>query len=164
MLDLVYQQWAKLLVIFLLILIGTLLTRQATASAGTEPKTLSRDLEPVVVKSSQVVALSGTPTEDIFVYIYTGTGWEGQIPMQVDEIASDGSYLAVENGLPDSNDEIVFMAGDLGNRAPDTEPLTAMLPISNTWYEIQVMDPTDPDKKGWGLYRSLQRLSFHREC
>lgn len=104
--------------------------------------TLDRDLEPVIVKS----VFSGVPVDEIFVYREIGSAWE-QIPFQIDEVTVSGSYTNLEDGLMDSNDEVVFMAKDLGDQA--TTSIMMSLPISLTWYEIEVTDPLSPTKKGW---------------
>jgi len=153
----------RLAILFaLLCLIGVTvgLTGQTVAGITTQAKTLDRDLEPVIITGAKVAFLSGTPVEHLFVYTYTGTGWGGQIPIQVDEVTATGSYTTTEDGLLDANDEIVLMAQDLGDQAPDTTWLTSTLPISSTWYELGVSDPTDPAKKGWVyLVRSSQLVS-----
>lgn len=124
------------------------------AGAG-EVKTLDRNLEPVVIEGNEAASLIGSPVGHLFVYTSNGTAWGGQIPVQVDEITMSGHYTAAEDGLLDANDEIVFMAKDLGDRAPNPASLTTTLPISATWYEIEVSDPLSPTKKGWAyLVRS----------
>ncbi len=154
MTDYIHKRFLVLLILLVLIVISIESIGQAIAAVS-EPKTLDRNLEPVVVKGADVASLIGTPVQHLFVYTYTGVAWGGQIPFQVDEVTASGSYTTVEDGLLDANDEIVFMAMDLGDRAPSTEPLMATLPISATWYEIEVSDPTDPAKKGWAyLVRS----------
>jgi hypothetical protein len=124
--------------------------------AAGEPKTLDRDLEPVVIQGIQVNALIGAPVQHLFVYTFTGSGLAERIPVQVDEVTASGNYTGSEDNLLDANDEIIFMAKDLGNRATDTTLLTSStLPISPTWYEIEVTDPLSPTKKGWAyLVRS----------
>lgn len=123
--------------------------------AAGEPKTLDRNLEPVIIQGIQVNALIGAPVQHLFVYTFTGSGLAERIPVQVDEITSSGNYSGSEDNLLDANDEIIFMAKDLGNRATDTTLLTSTLPISPTWYEIEVTDPLSPTKKGWAyLVRS----------
>ncbi len=129
----------------------------AQASAGHEDAfpaqavaTLDRDWEPVIVTGT----FSGAPVNEIFVYRAVGGGWE-QIPFQVDELTASGSYTLTEDGQLDANDEIVFMAGDLGDEA--TTSITTSLPISIPWYQIEVTDPLNPAKKGWAyLVRSSQ--------
>jgi hypothetical protein len=144
----------RLLVLFValtLIIVSVVLTGQAIADVtaqANQTKTLSRDLEPVFVKGSQVAALLGTPVDDLFVYTFSGNSLSGQIPVQVDERTAGGSYKAVGDGQLDPEDEIVFMAVDLGDQPADMSALTG-LPISATWYEIEVTDPLSPTQKGW---------------
>lgn len=124
------------------------------AQAGA-PKTLTRNLEPVVIKGSQVAQLLGAPADDLFVYTFAGNNLAGQIPVQVDKITAAGAYTVTQPALLAANDEIVFMAGDLGDRPAGTLLLTQTLTISPTWYEITVTDPLDPAKQGWAyLVRS----------
>ncbi len=134
-------------------LLGRIIANVA-AGAG-QVKTLDRNLEPVVIEGNKVASLIGSPVSYLFVYTYNGVTWGGQIPIQVDEITINGDYTAVEDGLLDADDEIVFMAKDLGDHAPNPASLTATLPISDAWYEIEVTDPLSPTKKGWAyLVRS----------
>ncbi len=147
-----------LLIPLVLLVVSMGLAGQTIAGATAEIKTLDRDLEPVIIKGAGVGLLRGTPVEHLFVYTYTGTDWGGQIPSQVDKITASGGYTSTGGNL-NNNDEIVFMAKDLGDRAPDTEPLTATLPISNAWYEIEVSDPLSPTKKGWAYLVRSNELS-----
>jgi len=114
------------------------------AQAG-QTRTLDRDLEPVVVKGSQVPALDGAPLGQLFVYKYSGNNRIGPIPAQVDEVTSGGDYTASEGNGLDPNDEIVFMAVDTGDQPSDTSGLGSF----TTWYEIEVVDPLNPAHKGW---------------
>ncbi len=148
-----------LLILLGLIIVSVGLTSRALAGPVTEAKTLNRDLEPVVIKGADIASLIGTPVQHLFIYTYTGTDWGGQIPFQVDEVTASGSYTTTEDGLLDANDEIVFMAKDLGDRAPDTASLIMTLPISATWYEIEVSDPTDPTRRGWAYLVRSSELS-----
>ncbi|MBE7474416.1 MAG: hypothetical protein DPW09_25115 [Anaerolineae bacterium] len=144
------------LLYFWLIVIAVmgLISLNVVQAAG-EQKTLDRNVEPVVVKGIQVKALLNAPIQHLFIYTFTNSGLGGRIPVQVDEVTSAEDYTSSEDGLLDNNDEIVFMAKDLGNRAADTTVLTNTLPISATWYEIKVTDPLEPTKKGWAyLVRS----------
>jgi hypothetical protein len=137
------------------ILVGDAVTDVAAQAQASEAKTLTRDLEPAIVKGAQVTRLVGTPVDDLFVYKFSGDSLSGQIPMQVDEVTASGSYTTTEDSLLDANDEIVFMAMDLGDRPSDFTVLADTLPISATWYEIEVWDPLSPSQKGWAyLVRS----------
>jgi hypothetical protein len=143
-----------LLVLFVtlaLIVVSVVLTGQAIADATTQAsqaKTLDRDLEPVILKGSQVAALIDTPVEDLFVYTFSGNSLSGQIPVQVDERTAGGSYETVGDGQLDPEDEIVFMAADLGDKPANMTELNT-LPISATWYEIEVTNPLSATQKGW---------------
>jgi len=118
------------------------------------PKTLDRDLEPVIVTGAKVPALLGSPVDQLFVYTYTAGMWT-QIPAQVDEVTAAGDYTTTEDSVLDANDEIVLMAMDLGDQAPAGEFITSTLAISDTWYEIEVTNPLDPSDRGWAyLVRS----------
>jgi len=110
------------------------------------PPTMGREMAPVIVQGAALPHLSGAPTDDLFVYAY-GAGGYAQIPFQVDEMVG-GTYTSTVGSPLDDEDELVFMASDLGGR-PDTEDLTATLPISDTWYRLEVTDPLSPTAKGW---------------
>jgi len=127
---------------------GAAATGLAAVDTASTAKTLDRDLEPVVITGTAVSALTGFPLDELFVYVYSGGVWT-QIPAQVDKVTATGAYATSEDGLLDANDEIVFMAKDLSDRAPAGTSLTDVLPISTGWYEIQVTDPTSPTRKGW---------------
>jgi pimeloyl-ACP methyl ester carboxylesterase len=107
-----------------------------------------RSLEPVVVRASSLPQLQGEPVESLFVYAYQADGWV-QIPFQVDEVLATGIISTTEDGLLDANDEIVFMAGDMGFRAPPDQGPEAILPVEPNWYVIEATDPTSPTAKGW---------------
>jgi hypothetical protein len=130
---------------------GVVLVTQASADVTTQAnqtKTLDRNLEPVIVQGSRTAALIGAPVEELYVYKFSGDSLSGPIPAQVDEVTASGSYTTTEDGLLDDNDEIVFMASDLGDQPADTAVLDAW-PFGAGWYEIEVTDPLSPTKKGW---------------
>ncbi|HEY63329.1 MAG TPA: hypothetical protein G4O02_02040 [Caldilineae bacterium] len=118
----------------------------AQAAPPMEATALTRDFEPIIVRGGQAPLLSGAPLDQIFVYREVGGIWE-QIPFQIDELTASGTYTATEDGVWDANDEVVFMAGDLGDRA--TTSIVAALPITGLWYEVEVRDPTNPSQRGW---------------
>jgi len=133
---------------------STLASEDQPVTRIVNTKTLERDVEPVIVRGASVDAFSGIPVNQLILYTYTGSTWL-QIPAQVDEVTAGGSYALIEDGLLDANDEIVFMAKDLGSQAPADSALPAVLPIDLRWYEIEVSDPTSPAGKGWAyLVRS----------
>ena len=132
-----------------------------TVNSAAATHTLSRDLEPVVVNGQVVPQMTGLPIEELFVYVYSGSDWT-QIPAQIDEITASGAYTTTEDGLLDVNDQIAFMARDLGDLAPDEPLLTISLPISDFWYELQVTDPLSPTQQAWAylVHSTVLTTSF----
>lgn len=146
-----------LLVLLALMIMSVALSGQAIADVTSQAKTLDRNEEPVTITGSKVPALLGTSIDDLFVYTFSGNSLNGQIPVQVDEVTATGNYTTTEDGLLDLNDEIVFMAMDLGDQPTDTSALTG-LPISPNWYEIEVIDPLT-GKRGWAYLVSSSALA-----
>jgi hypothetical protein len=120
--------------------------RGPTLNGPVVPPSIERGLEPVVVAGADLPDLAGAPTDSLFVYAYRDGGLQ-QIPFQVDEVVS-GAYAPTEGSPLDADDEVVFMASDLGARLLD-EQFAATLPISPTWYRIEVTDPLSPTAQGW---------------
>ncbi len=117
------------------------------------PAAFSRPLEPVILSGEEIASLDGVPASEISAFAYAASGWQ-QIPMQVDEVNASGAYT-LENGLLDANDEIVFMAMDLGGQAPPTEWISDSASLAHPRLEIRVTDPLSPTAQGWVyLYRS----------
>jgi hypothetical protein len=129
---------------------GVVLPDLVAAQSVTTAKTLDRDLEPVIITGTDVTEFLGVPVDQLFLYAYTEGAFR-PIPVQVDEVTASGDHTATEDGLLDANDEIVFMAKDLGDQAPADSPITSSLPISTDWYGIVVTDPTNPIRRG-GAY------------
>lgn len=119
------------------------------------PLSFSRTLEPVIVTGAEVPLFQGTSVDDIFVYRWTGVTWE-QIPFQVDEVAA-GAYVSVEDGTLDADDEIVFMAQDLGSQAPDA--IANAVSVNGLWYEVEVTNPLNTSEKGWAYVARSSTLS-----
>lgn len=122
----------------------TALTLQQTR-AQSSVSSVDRTAEPVIVNGSQLMAANGAPVSQIFVYAYTNNSW-AQIRFQVDEKDTGGKYVAAEDQLFDTNDELVFMAKDAGERAPDGEliPGEASAPL-----KLGVVNPLNPAARGW---------------
>lgn len=140
-----------LLVVLVTVAMAALFLMVAVLTAAVSGETvnsLERPLEPVIVPGSAVAALTNTPTDELFVYVYQTSNWI-QIPFQIDEIGANGRYTTTEDSLFDTNDEIVMMAPDLGGQPPAQEFITAALPIGSMWYELEVIDPLDTTQKGW---------------
>ena len=115
----------------------------------------TRDWEPVVVRGHAVSGLAGTPTDQILVYAWRD-GQLTQIPHQVDErldrvlegqgdtrfysgtdLENTYDYDGTEDNGLDADDEIVFMAKDAGEQAPEQPSLEG----GSLAYELEVTDP-----------------------
>lgn len=129
----------------------------STAAALSQPKTLERNLEPVVVSGASLPDFSGAPISQLFLYAYREGAWQ-QIPFQFDErgIANnDTSFFIEDDGLLDDNDELVFMARDAGDRTEAFNWIDNEDSFNSIRYEIAVSDPLAQDGKAWAyLYRS----------
>ena len=132
------QRLTLILLVLSTVVVGA--SRAGTPSS----RTLDRDLEPVIVSGAALGAFQGASTDEIFVYGYTAGQWE-QLPAQIDEVSATGTYTTTEDSLLDANDELVFMAMDLGDRAPGPVPAAGV----RKWYEIEVTDPSEPSHQAW---------------
>jgi hypothetical protein len=119
----------------------------AGAAKGPASQATPRDLAPVIVLGSKVPLLQGAPTDELYVYAYRGSALQ-QVPFQVDQVTSGGKYTSAVGEPMGAADEIAFMASDLGAQAP-VLMIQSSLPISATWYQIEVTDPLSPTVKGW---------------
>ena len=137
----------------LLFLFAELLAFAAAQSALARitPTTLGRNLEPIVLKGSAVPELNGIAIDSLHAYVYRADSskWV-PIPFQIDETV-DGDYFTPDDGLLDSNDEIVLYSADFGDRVPDGIWLDDPLARRNYRVEIEARDPLSPDSSaaGW---------------
>jgi len=78
--------------------------------------TLQRPYDVIVVKGSDVPGLVGKLIEDIRLYKYVTVfdAWE-PVPFQIDETDGAGDYFINGDGVFDTEDELVFMAKDMGD-------------------------------------------------
>lgn len=155
-----------------------LLLAATLSAAVIETKTITRLDEAVIVTGNQTTAYYGLQINNtdvtqspnqIFAWAYdSASGWR-QVVFQIDEINNaypnnpppittgnptpchygrGPNHMDADDGLWDSNDELVFMSGDSGDRvsldewAPDAS-------ISAPRYEITVTDPQNTALKGW---------------
>ena len=137
-----------------------ILSFTAASYADIIPKDLlNRKFEPIVVKANSMQALWGLSISQLFLYAYDAdlAAWR-IVPFQIDERNNTtGSYHEVDDGILDSNEEIVFMLKSLGDKVPvdlwrqDTD-LTRIC--------IEVVD-TLRNQKGWVyLYHSASIDDF----
>jgi len=135
------------------IVLSALLAWVPVPAAHGQDAAWTRTREPVVVAGDALAAFDGAPLDDLFVYAYRAGTWE-QIPFQFDEVDATGTYT-VENGLLDANDELVFMALDLGTQAVPWVWIPDTASHANPRYQIAVSDPLDAGQHGWVyVYRS----------
>lgn len=104
---------------------------------------------PVVLTGEQIPPLLGDPAMPISAFSVQGAHMR-PIPIQVDRRGSDGRYEfddvqsgkpSVVNVLLDDNDEMVFMASDLGDKLP------ANIPEENSLVELAITDPVDGSQR-----------------
>jgi len=115
-------------------------------------RSLDRFPDPVVIRGEILARLAGRPLEGLRLLAWEG-GEPAAIPFQVDEYTEDGRKVLPRgaennreegNGLLGPQDELVFMAHDLGDRAPREQ----WPPAAREGLEIQVTDPLN-DRRGW---------------
>lgn len=143
------RSWIALIAIVLVLLAATPQRSVARAPASLP---VERGTQPVVITGAFV----GQPNNQVFVYRWTGSAWE-QLPFQIDEISSANQPVSTDDGQIDADDQIVFLAQDLGVAAPDS-PVDS-LPIDDTaWYSVRVVDPLD-NSEGWAYIVRSDTLS-----
>ena len=118
------------------------------ASAGEKEKNLARTYDPILIVGEKAPSLKGVPVDSLALFVWRD-GSPVQIPFQVDEKTPNGHYVfahyfknsEIDDGLLDANDEMVFMAADMGSR-----------PANITWPKgatdcVEII-ATDPDDGG----------------
>lgn len=123
-----------------------LLATSIVACAAPKTKSFSRQADPVIIKGEKLTPLLGKPIANIRLYASNGKSMT-PIPFQIDERNDDGSLVFPfgpkpsadsDNGLLDKNDELVFMAMDLGPGAAKKKIFPAGWSKA---VEIKVSDP-----------------------
>ncbi len=127
-----------------------------------EPRTLTRTVDTVVVSGPALGrSLLGTPKERLRVYACRA-GFMVPVPFQIDERDQEGRYCwtggakdsrrhDADRGKLDSNDELVVLARQAGDRA--TALSLAMVPGHDAVQEIELRDPVDGGKAWVYLFR-----------
>jgi hypothetical protein len=122
----------------------------------------SRTLEPVVIEGSQFPLFTNVRISNLWAYTKMNGFWV-QIPLQIDEVTLLGDY-ATENGRLDSNDELVFMAMDLGQKASAGDWIWNDASRDYPRYEIKVTNPLNPTEIGYVyIYRSNTVTASHED-
>jgi hypothetical protein len=122
------------------------------AAHGAQIKTVARQSDPVVVTGQQLADMNGISISHCGLYSMLG-GAMRPVPFQIDEKNKDGVMTLTgptgkpvnpDDGLWDANDELVFMARDLGNRASGGNMPAGCKRV----VEIACADPVAGDE-GW---------------
>ncbi len=147
----------RLLVLLLLVLLSLPLgTVRALALDGSDSeegasvaiavRTLTRTVDPVIVQGKELPGMRGRPLAGLRAFALRDGRLEA-IPYQIDEFDEKGRITCPEGKDPrkdedeghlDSNDEVVVMAADLGDKAPRRVFPTDARAAS----EVRVQDPT----------------------
>ncbi len=121
----------------------------------------ARDYEPIVITGNDMPEFVHTNISDLYVYSYNASesAWN-QIPFQFDEKDQSNDFLdEKKNGLFNFNDELIFMAKDMGDKAPPESWIDDETSKQFDRVEISVTDTTDNDRQGWVyIYRSTSEL------
>ena len=130
------------------ILVGVLMLSSTPEQPKAAVQAWTRTLEPVIVTGSQLPLFNNVVLGDLFVYAYNGSTWS-VVPFQFDEVNTGGSFVPNENGRLDANDQLVFMAADLGVMATAYEWPDDVNSKSHSRYEVHVTNPLSPSEEGW---------------
>ncbi len=114
-------------------------------------KSIARTEDPVIVLGERVKDLMGSCPGNLSLMKYQD-GEYHPVPFQIDERHEDGSLVfpngriasTDSNPLFDANDELIFMANDLGDKAPSKKWPQGV----DTGMEILVVDPVT-NSTGW---------------
>lgn len=114
----------------------------AVWTAGAHGST-TRYADPIVIPGDELAGLDGVPCEAITVWLRHHDTWQ-RVLAQVDERDAGGLYTAAEDGLLDTNDELVFVLGDLGEKALD-DAWPPDLQQAGPRIEAKITDPLDDE-------------------
>ncbi len=129
--------------------------------------------EPKVLWGDKLSAFYGYPVNEIYLYAWDEAqqSWR-MMPYQIDErirtnnpfndenlrhfYSIPNSYgIALDDGLLDSDDELVFMIKDMGDRAPEKKWLDNEASKAFSRIELAASDPYDPSRIAYAyLFRS----------
>ncbi len=115
-----------------------------------------RDYETILVRGNQLPQLLNVSINQLFLYSFNQqlNLWQ-QITFQIDEKDGGSSYFITPNQVLDSNDEILFMAYNAGDKAFSYQWIEDENSRNYLRYEIEISDPLSPeDKKYVYVYRS----------
>ncbi|MBC7187142.1 MAG: hypothetical protein H5U38_08925 [Calditrichaeota bacterium] len=159
--------------------VGVLLCGLLVAQLSGQQLYQERRYEPVVIKHREMPIWEDLPIEQLYLYAYDAwTGVWRPMPFQIDEVyntadpckpevaearrdfyvqvGSANVIAADANPAFDADDELVFLVGDMGDRAPDDAWLDDPDARQHRRWEIEVADPLNPS---WRCYAYLYQSS-----
>ena len=154
-----------------LILLGACTTR------AQELRTLDREWQPIVLPCYSIPEIDSVQVENIHLYAYNATSdtWS-KMPFQIDEKtfgpnplnesdtiwvyfpemwASDSTLPTQHDGLFHDHDELVFMARDLGDKAPNNKWIDDIEARTNPRLELIITDPLNTNQKAYAYVYQL---------
>ena len=112
-----------------------------------QTNSVNRDHDAIIISGEMLATFDGALLSELFLYSFDEQSKTfTQIPFQFDERDISGSFFITDDGLLDDNDELVFMASDLGDRDPADPPaapgnwLTDVISMTNPRVEISATD------------------------
>ena len=111
-------------------------------NAFSQNNSIDREHDAIVISGEMLATFAGAPIGDLFLYSFDNQSKTfAQIPFQFDErgiSGTDTSFFIADDGFLDANDELAFMACDLGDRS-----------------FIWIADPNSTSNPNISLYLSL---------
>jgi len=115
-----------------------------------QTNSVNRDHDPIIISGEMLATFDGALLSELFLYSFDDQSKTfTQIPFQFDErgvSGTDTSFFITDDGLLDDNDELVFMACDLGDKDPANPPiapghwLSDVISMTNPRVEISAID------------------------
>lgn len=137
------------LVLFLFFIKDNASTESISLPSSPQKRTLTRRYDVIKIRGDFLSPFDNVPIQQLRLLAFKN-GEITPIPFQIDErdptgklVMSKGKTASKDddNGLLDSNDELVFMVMDAGDKLSDKEKTDKI--------EIEITDPRYSDKKAW---------------
>ena len=141
----------------LIVIILFMFTNASSQVLETKSLSAERSYEAVVIRGASLSLFDGEAVDQLFLYAYNQTeGLWKPIPFQIDEL--DPTYADTADGIFDGNDELLFLAQDLGDKVTSGNWIDESEAKSNKRIEIEVVDSRDESKKGWCYFYNSANL------
>jgi hypothetical protein len=131
---------------------GVVIFASTLARAELQTRTLTRTEDFVIFTGADVYSLIGTQVGDLHLFAYSASGLRA-IPFQVDKRDAEGRFVFPDETMRDpardgtrldSNDEMVFMIMDAGDKCPEK----VLIEAGASGMEIELVDPLD-GRRAW---------------